>query len=60
MTPNDEPEKPVPPADVPGAPDRTLDPPLEGVLTEEDIREIEASGLTLSDVIRKLGLEEEG
>ena len=33
--------------------------PLEGTFTEEDIREIEASGLTLGDVIRQLGLEAE-
>ncbi len=58
MTPNDEPVeplKPVPPAEDTTEPD---EPPLEGVLTEEDIREIEASGITLADVIRELGLEE--
>ncbi len=33
------------------------EPPLTGTLTEEDIREIEASGLTLEDVIRELKLD---
>lgn len=28
--------------------------PLEGTLTEEDIREIEASGITLGDVIQQI------
>lgn len=30
------------------------EPPLTGTLTEEDIREIKASGLTLGDVIRQI------
>ena len=30
------------------------EPPLEGTLTAEDIREIEASGITLADVIREI------
>lgn len=58
MTPKD-PEKPVPPVDEPAAPDEPLE-PLGWTLTAEDIREIQASGLTLSDVIRQLGLEHLG
>ena len=30
------------------------EPPLTGVLTEEDVREIKASGITLGDVIREI------
>lgn len=44
----------VPPFDPRrGVPDPD-EPPFEVTLTEEDIREIEASGITLSDVIREL------
>ena len=47
-------EEYVPPFDPRrGVPDPD-EPPFEGTLTEDDIREIEASGITLSDVIREL------
>lgn len=63
MTPNEDPIEPVnPPVEDPaagtGAPDESMEPP-GWTLTEKDIAEIKASGLTLSDVIRELGLDEE-
>lgn len=50
-------EEYVPPFDPKrGVPDPS-EPRLEGTLTEEDIREIQASGITLSDVIREIEAE---
>ena len=48
--PNDPLNPPLPPVPV----TEPAEPRLEGVLTEADIREIEASGITLADVIREL------
>ncbi len=56
MTPNDEPVKPIPPVSTPevaGAPDVSMEPP-GWTITADDIGEIEASGLTLGDVIREI------
>ena len=47
----------TPPVDEQTASDDSGVEPREWTLTEEDIREIEASGLTLGDVIRELGLD---
>ncbi|HEY1190244.1 MAG TPA: hypothetical protein VGE74_21605 [Gemmata sp.] len=49
-----QPNDPTTPPGVPAPVPEPAGPPLEGVLTAEDIREIEASGLTLGDVIREL------
>jgi hypothetical protein len=56
----DKPTNPVPPVNDKVAPaEPSPEPPLEGVLTAEDIAEIKASGLTLGDLIRELELPPE-
>jgi hypothetical protein len=59
MSPDKMPDQPTPNPVPPAGDNRTFagqspEPPLEGVLTAEDIREIEASGITLADVIRAI------
>lgn len=58
MTPNEDPVEPAkPPVEEPitgtDAPDESMEPP-GWTLTEEDIAELEASNITLSDFIREL------
>ena len=51
----DKPTDPVPPVNDEVAPaEPASEPPLEGVLTAKDIAEIEASDITLADVIREI------
>lgn len=49
--------QPNDPATPPPAPTNSVEPinrPLEGILTADDLREIQASGLTLGDVISEI------
>lgn len=53
MKPDEDRTKPVPPVEDQAPVEEPLEPP-EWTLTAEDIAEIQASGLTLGDVIREL------
>ncbi len=50
-------DTPLPVSEQAAATPEPDEPPLTGTLTEEEIREIKAGGLTLGDVIRQLKLD---